>query len=357
MRARNYKVMGLLASLLLALVLAACGGDDDDDGEAGSEQQLDDVTLQLGWIEKEEYAFLYSGIENGFFEEEGIDLNIQTGNGSSVAMTTVAETGAQFGYTGGPPFFVARSEGLPLKMVALFLQESPVTVLSWPDAAVEEIGDVQGKRFILTPGDGFTDLWPACAQRNDVSRGEVEELSIGTEARGQAFAANRADAIPWFLTTSISELEQQADTEFVELPSDEFDCSVVSNGLFTTDDLIKEDSDLVERMVAATTRSWEWTEENTEEAAEIILERLPGYELEDVTGVVESTMELGHTEASEGRPAGWSAESDWEDSLRLMEESGQLKGKVTVDDLVTNEFIPDTGSGGDGSDGDQGNEE
>jgi NitT/TauT family transport system substrate-binding protein len=338
-------VVAAVTCLLMVAVLGACGDDDSDSGgsEGGGGASTEEVTLQLGWIEKEEYAFLYTGIEQGFFEEQGIDLKIQTGDGSSVAMTTVSEGRAEFGYTGGPSFFVARSEGLPLKMVAMFLQQSPATILSWPETPVRDLKDLEGKRFILTPGDGFTALWPACAKRNDVDQSKVEGQSIGTEARAQAFVAHRADALPWFVTTSATELEEQAGTEFVELSAVDFDCSILQNGLFTTDELIDSNPDLVKRMVAASTKSWDWTEKNPEKAAEVILERLPDYELEDVTQVVKATNELAHTEASAGKPTGWMAEGDWQDSLELMEQSDQLPEPLEIDDLYTNEFIPGAG--------------
>jgi NitT/TauT family transport system substrate-binding protein len=335
-----------ITCLLVVGVLGACGDDDSDSGGSeggGGSPSTEEVTLQLGWIEKEEYAFLYSGIENGFFEEQGIDLKIQTGDGSSVAMTTVSEGRAEFGYTGGPSFFVARSEGLPLKMVAMFLQQSPSVILSWPETPVDDLKDLEGQRFILTPGDGFTALWPACAERNDVDQSKVEGQSIGTEARAQAFVAHRSDAMPWFVTTSVAELEEQAGTTFESLSAVDFDCSILQNGLFTTDELIDSDPDLVKRMVAASTKSWDWTEKNPEKAAEVILERLPDYELEDVTQVVEATNELAHTEASAGKPTGWMAESDWQDSLELMEQSDQLSEPLEIDDLYTNEFIPGAG--------------
>lgn len=339
---------GVAACLVLALAVAACGDDDDSangDAEAGSggSGQVEEVTLQLGWIEKEEYAFLYSGIEQGFFEDEGIDLTIRTGEGSSVAMTSVSEGRAEFGYTGGPSFFVARAEGLPLKMTAMFLQKSPLLLLSWPETPVRDLKDMEGNRLILTPGDGFTALWPACAKRNGVDLSKVEELSIGTEARMQAFVAHRGDAMSHFVTTSVKEPEEQADTTFVKIFADEFDCSILQNGLFTRDELIESDPDLVRRMTAAATKSWDWTEKNPEAAAEIVLERLPGYELEDVTNVVKDTNELAHTEATAGKPTGWMAESDWEESIQLMEESDQLSEPVAPSDLYTNEFIPKAG--------------
>ncbi len=320
-----------LAGVVAALVVAA--------GASGA-PKLDKVTLQLGWLPKEEYAFIYAGRDLGFFQRHGIDLRITNGKGSLIAMQTVSGGGADFGYTGGPSFYQAVAAGMSLRMVAVFLQENPVVILSWPNTPVRTIKDIQGKSLILTPGDGFTSVWPAVAKLNDIDRGSVKELAIGVAARAQAFVAHQADAIPYYVTTSIQALEKQANTHFVRLPASQFGADILNNGLFTTNAEIKKKPDLVRRMTAAMVESWNWTTTHAKAAAKIILAQLPGYDLGDVISTVRQTMRLAHTARSKRLPTGCTTLKDWTDSVRIMEMSGQLQRKVPIPQYFTNDFVP-----------------
>ena len=76
-----------LAALLVALAFAlgACGGDDDDDGEAAGDttaaecEQTDSVTLQLKWVTQAQFAGYYAAEEQGYYDDECLDVTIKPG--------------------------------------------------------------------------------------------------------------------------------------------------------------------------------------------------------------------------------------------------------------------------------------
>src|ERR1700751_3570916 len=78
---------------LLAAVLAYAAGT----GNAAA-QAKDKVTLMLNWYTYSEHAPFYLGKERGYFDQEGIDLDIQEGRGSGVTVQAVAAGTATFGY-------------------------------------------------------------------------------------------------------------------------------------------------------------------------------------------------------------------------------------------------------------------
>ncbi|MGH9247094.1 MAG: ABC transporter substrate-binding protein, partial [Acidimicrobiales bacterium] len=85
------------ARLALALVLLvsafACGGGSADDADAAER-----VTLRLDWLPRANHAFFFLALEEGFYEDEGIDLEILDGTGSGNAVTLVGSGREEFGF-------------------------------------------------------------------------------------------------------------------------------------------------------------------------------------------------------------------------------------------------------------------
>ncbi|MGH3005792.1 MAG: ABC transporter substrate-binding protein [Gaiellaceae bacterium] len=346
------RILGWTALLAVVGLAAACGGGDSEPsaGDGGTQEAQsggdgagpDQVSVRLGWIQKEEYAFLYSGVEKGFFAENGIDLVINLGEGSLSSMELVNRGADEFGYTGGPSFFIAAAEGMDLKMLALMLQKNPSNLLSWPDTPVNDLQDLEGKRFLLTVGDAFSALWPSVAADAGIDRSKIDERNVGQSSQLQAFVAHRGDVTPSFATSSHSQLEEAAGVEFNVVNVADLGYNIVSNGIFTRTELIEENPDLVRRFVAAAVKSWDWTAENVEEASEIMSEHLSDVELDSIVETVRATTELAHTENTVGEPTGWMAREDWESSLDLMKKGGLLEGEVNIDEMYTNDFLPES---------------
>ena len=85
---KKARIWLLLAGLLaaLTLVVAGCGDDDDEAGDTGAAattgaepQERDQVTLQLKWVTQAQFAGYYAALEEGYYEEEGLDVELKPG--------------------------------------------------------------------------------------------------------------------------------------------------------------------------------------------------------------------------------------------------------------------------------------
>ena len=87
--------MNRMLSLLLICVLLLCGcGADKNDAGTGELKELDVV---LDWYPNALHAFLYVAIEKGYYEEEGLKVNIQFPSNSNDAISLVAAGQADIG--------------------------------------------------------------------------------------------------------------------------------------------------------------------------------------------------------------------------------------------------------------------
>ena len=92
----------LLASLAMAFSVTAA-------------HAADSLTVQLDWLPGGDKAFVYAGVQQGFFKAEGLDVKIVPGRGSSDAVTKIASGAADVGFGGISALMMAAAES-SLKM-------------------------------------------------------------------------------------------------------------------------------------------------------------------------------------------------------------------------------------------------
>src|SRR5258706_16445415 len=94
---------------------------------AASAQGKDKVVLLLNWYVYSEHAPFFLGKERGYFDQEGIDLDIQEGRGSGVTVQAVAAGTATFGYADVPTLIKAPPKSAPRPPGGVAPQASPIS--------------------------------------------------------------------------------------------------------------------------------------------------------------------------------------------------------------------------------------
>ena len=89
----------------------------------GPAAATDKVTMRLNWVVGAEFAPIYLARDKGFFADEGIDVDILPGQGSTVTVKLVGNGDADFGEAGADQVLMAYAKGLPVVSTAVILQK------------------------------------------------------------------------------------------------------------------------------------------------------------------------------------------------------------------------------------------
>src|SRR6266487_6450744 len=127
----RFFAIGLAASMLVTGVAEA--------------QPKDKVVLMLNWYLYSEHAPFFLGKARGYYDQEGIDLDVQEGRGSGVTVQAVAANTATLGYADVPTMIKAASKGAPVTAVGVALQTSPMSVMGFADKNIRKPEDIKGK--------------------------------------------------------------------------------------------------------------------------------------------------------------------------------------------------------------------
>ena len=173
-------------------------GDDDEDAPAdptgadsGGEQsgEVQKVTLLLPFTESIFYFGITIAREQGYFEDEGLDVPTQASEGSSFVTQQIVGGGVEFGTNTPAESLVAMSKGLDVKILAGLYYAPVFGILVPEDSPIQDVTDLEGKTLGITnPGSGEVPFVKAVLGAEDL--GYDEDVSIQVVGAGGALAVN-----------------------------------------------------------------------------------------------------------------------------------------------------------------------
>ncbi len=244
---------------------------------AGSAFALDDVTLQLKWVTQGQFAGYYVALENGYYEEEGLNVTIRPGGPDIAPPQVIAGGGADVIVEWMPAALAAREQGLPLVNIAQPFLRSGMMLTCLAESGVTGPEDFPGRTLgVWFFGNEYPFLsWMATLGIS------TEGGADGVEVLRQGFNVDpllqrQADCIS---TMTYNEYWQVIDAgisedQLITFKYEDQGVATLEDGLYVLEDRL-EDPEFVERMarfVRASMRGWEWSAENPEEAAMIVLD-------------------------------------------------------------------------------------
>ncbi|GAE29829.1 ABC transporter substrate-binding protein [Alkalihalobacillus hemicellulosilyticus] len=347
----------LLLSLCMMVILAACGeGNNQDDfeeaiktvGEGTNEEESEDgmtigepevtdVTLRLNWRFKGEFSPFFVAQEKGFFEKYGLHVDVLEGNGSTSTMQAVAQGQDDFGVTSTVEPSQGLIEGMPIKMIASYMNRSPIMIASHPETPVETPQDLEGKSIAMSIASTFTNVYPFFLESNGVDESLVDSVQVESSARNGLFLNKEVDAVAIFSTNEYPLFERELGVELTPLYLADFGYDLAGLTLIGNESFLEENPNTVKRFLAAIDEAFEYTLANKDETVELVMELFPDA-MDEETALMQLEL-LEEIALFDGLPYGWMSEENMEDTLDILEVSDLISERYEVDRYYTNEYF------------------
>ncbi|MET0304574.1 MAG: ABC transporter substrate-binding protein [Microbacteriaceae bacterium] len=143
--ARRATTVGAIA-LTAGLALSACSSGDGG-GSGGSDGDLTSVKLQLQWLPQGQFAGYFAAAEQGFFEEEGLDVEIIPSGGDIVPQDALAQGDVDYAIAWVPKVLGSIEQGAELTNIAQIFQRSGTLQVAWADSDIQSVADFEGKKI------------------------------------------------------------------------------------------------------------------------------------------------------------------------------------------------------------------
>ncbi|MBA4790939.1 MAG: ABC transporter substrate-binding protein [Rhizobiales bacterium] len=303
-----------------------------------SAQAADKVKLRLDWVFGSEHAPIFLALEKGFFKDEGIDLDLLPGEGSSVTVKLVGNRDAEFGYATADQVLIGAQRGLPLVTTAVVLQQNPTAFIFKTSQNIKDVKtDLYGKTIGVQMKSNTGRQWDALKKELKLDPAKLKEVPADG-ALVALLASNRIDVgVGFYFNDALKLKASGEDVSWILF--EDLGMKMYSTSLLTNAELIKEKPDLVRRFTRAFMKGWSYSIANPKEALDAFIKANPSTDKAYAELKLPEVLKLTQSADVKANGLGHSTAPAWsglQDQLIIME---MMKEKTDVTKVFTNDFL------------------
>jgi len=317
---------------LQAMTLGACLA------ATGTAFAQDKVSLRLNWYLGGLHVPFYYGVDRGFYRQEGINLTINEGRGSANTVQVVGAGTDTFGLADSSSIINLISKGGEIKSVMNILSSTGFSVVSAASAGIRTPKDIEGKTLAVSPGDPIRGLLEALAAHNKVDISKVRFVQVDPAAKVVTVLEKRADGLLGGADDQFFLLKYRG-VEPHALRFADHGANIVGMAIFTGNNTIKGNPDLVRRFVRATKRAWDEAKKNPDAAVDVAMKVKPDLNRQSTKDQMLVDFELMDSANVKGQ-TGLGHEKDWSQTIDLLKRYRGLETQLNWTAFHTNEFLP-----------------
>jgi NitT/TauT family transport system substrate-binding protein len=219
---------------------------------SGQAVALDEVTFGTNWKAQAEHGGFYQAVADGTYEKHGLQVTVRQG-GPQVNHAQLLAAGRIDFNMGGNLFeqFNFTQNNVPMVTVAAIFQKEPQVLLAHPNTGVDELADLDEKTIFIS-NDGRTTFWLWLQQAYGLEDDQLKPYTFNPAP----FLADTNSVQQGYVTSEPFAIQQQGGFEPVVLLMADAGYDTYSTTLETSQKLIDENPDLVQRFVNATIEGW-----------------------------------------------------------------------------------------------------
>jgi NitT/TauT family transport system substrate-binding protein len=261
------------------LALGACGGDDG--GEGGDK---DKVTLQSKWVVQAQFAGYYAALDQGFYDDEDLDVTIRPGGPDIVPEQVVLGGQAEFGIDWLDSLLATRDQGQNIVNIAQVFTRSGMTEVTWKDTGLDQITDLRGKKVGVWLGGNEHKLF-AALNKNGIDP-QKDTTIVKQPFNMDLFLNREVDAAAAMTYNELAQVLETKDPKTGQLYTidqlnvmkmSDLGTGALEDGVFVRGDWIadEDNQDIAKRFLKASFRGWIYCRDNPEDCLRIVLDNGP----------------------------------------------------------------------------------
>ncbi len=299
------RVLRVFAALgFSALLLAACqpsasesptgGGAEPSAGESQITYEPASVRLQLQWTDQAQFAGYYAAVEQGYYDDVALTVEILAGGGTIVPQQVgSAPDGPEFTIAWMPKVLEAREAGSDLVHLAQVFQRSATLSVAWADSGITEVSDWAGKRIGAWPFGNELEVLASALILADLTDGQdftrveqdfdMNELIAAQDgcAQSDSDCVDVAEAMVYnewaqlLETTDPNTGELFQPDQFTVFNYNDLGTAMLQDGLWARQSWLEEgnNEEVAMRFLQASFRGWMYCRDNPDDCVQYSVDR------------------------------------------------------------------------------------
>ena len=316
------------------MLLCGCGASAGNDETSG----LKELDVVLDWYPNALHAFLYVAIEKGYYEEEGLKVNIRFPSNANDAISLVAAGQADIGLYYQQDVIQARAQqDVPVKSIGAVVQGPLNIVLSLKEKGITSAGDLVGKTIGYAGTELSEALIRSIMQYVGADYSDVTMIDVGFDLMSSMTTGNVDATIGCLVNHEVPQMEEEGfSVNWFDL--DDYGVPTYYEGIFlASDETIANDSETLQAFLRASAKGFADMKADPEAALATLLanQNAENFPLSETVerksmGVLIPMMETADAAFLSQSDACWQENIDW------MLEQGLIDAAVPLDDVRVN---------------------
>lgn len=300
--------------------------------------ELKEITVVLDWVPNTNHTGLYVALEEGYFEDEGLKVNIiQPTEGGSADLIAAGQ--GEFGISYQEQVTYARTSAnpLPVKAIAAILQHNTSGFASPVDKEILSPKDFEGKKYGGWNSPMEEAILKGMMSLEDADFSKLEMISVGAIDYFTAVTEHVDFTWIYYGWDGVAAEVKDFPINFIKLQDVDPRLDSYTPVIVANEELLNSDPELAKSFLRATAKGYGFAIENPEAAVEHLLANAPEVDREIATA---SQKYLANEYVEEGEAWGEMELKMWEDYAAWMHEKGLIENELNAGEAFTNEFLP-----------------
>ncbi len=255
---------------VLGLVVAGLGS-----GPAAAQTA---VRFTLDWRFEGPAALFLMAQEKGYFKAEGLDVTIDTGNGSREAIPRVASGTYDVGFGDVNSLIRFRDENptVDLKAVMMVYDRPPFAIVGRKSRGItSDVKSLEGKKFGAPAADAAFAQWPIFKTVNKLDDSKMRMENVGFPVREPMLASGEVDAVFGFANSSYINLKSRGVPvdDIVTMLMSDYGVELYGNVVMASPKFMAEKPEALRGLLRAITKGIRDTVANPELGAQLVIKR------------------------------------------------------------------------------------
>jgi putative hydroxymethylpyrimidine transport system substrate-binding protein len=332
-------------SAFMLIGLAACGGTEEQtEPETASPEpvveeatELAEIDIMLDWYPNAVHSYLYVAQEKGFFEEEGVKVNIQFPANPTDPINLAAAGQVTLGISYQPDVVIARAtQNVPVKSIGAIVRSPLNHLVFLEDSEIESPKDLEGKQ-VGFPGIPLNEsILSTMVQYDGGNPDDVQMIDVGFEL-GSSIVSERVDAvIGAYINHEVPVLKYNGHETRYFNPVDYGVPSYYELVLVTNDSTWEAEEEDIRAFWRGATKGYEFMKENPDEALNILLSNQDEAHFPLIEEVEQESLEILLPKMESDAGFGNQEEASWQETIDWMLEYGLIEEAPSLDDIFVN---------------------
>jgi len=290
------------------------------------------ITVQLRWTHQSQFAGFYMSDQKGYYSSEELKVSFLEGGPNVDLIKPVLDGIAQFGLTSSENLIIERANSKPLCAITTIYRRSPHVFFTLVKSGITRPKDFVGKT-IHVPRD-LIPTFRTIMARVGIRPGQYKMGNYGTDLT--PFFSGQVHVWSGIINGKALYSTKKAGYQVNFIFPDDYGIHSYGDTIFTSDNLITKNPDLVKRFLRATLKGWTHAVENPTTIAATVTKYNPKVDIEYETASMIASIPIVNTGEDH---IGWMKAEMWAGVEKTLREQGILTKPVDVKQVYMMQFL------------------